>query len=149
MKELEKQYPIAIHQAIQWGDMDAFQHVNNVVYFKYFENSRIEYFERTGINQYMKQYCIGPILGSTECKFLAPLTFPDQITIVARVIALKVKRFTMLYEVYSQSSAKKVAEGRGEIIYFNYNLHHSHEIPSAIRENIISLEADFKNSSLS
>ena len=36
-----------------WGDMDAFQHVNNTVYFRYFENVRIEYFELVGINRLM------------------------------------------------------------------------------------------------
>ena len=35
-----------VQQAVVWGDMDSYAHVNNVVYFRYFENARLEYFRR-------------------------------------------------------------------------------------------------------
>ncbi len=34
---------------IRWGDMDAFGHVNNTVYFRYMEQVRISWFEQVGI----------------------------------------------------------------------------------------------------
>ena len=34
---------------IRWGDMDAFGHVNNTVYFRYMEQVRISWFEQLGI----------------------------------------------------------------------------------------------------
>ena len=40
--------PVVIDQVVDWGDMDSFGHVNNVVYFRYFENARVEYFQRIG-----------------------------------------------------------------------------------------------------
>ena len=39
-------FPVVVAQAVVWGEMDAYRHVNNVVYFRYFENARIEYFRR-------------------------------------------------------------------------------------------------------
>ena len=39
-KQLEN-YPVVIEIPVAWGDMDAFQHVNNVAYFRYFESARI------------------------------------------------------------------------------------------------------------
>jgi acyl-CoA thioester hydrolase len=50
MKELISTYPVVIEIPIAWGDMDAFQHVNNKVYFKHFESARILYFENWGIH---------------------------------------------------------------------------------------------------
>ena len=41
MQDLEKEYPVVIEQPLIWGDMDAYQHVNNTVYFRYFEDVRI------------------------------------------------------------------------------------------------------------
>ena len=38
-KQLEEQYPVVISQDVIWGDMDAFGHVNNTVYFRYFEDA--------------------------------------------------------------------------------------------------------------
>ena len=34
-------YPVRIEVPVAWGEMDAFGHVNNVVYFRYFESARI------------------------------------------------------------------------------------------------------------
>ena len=41
MEELTREYPVIIELPVAWGDMDAFAHVNNTAYFKYFESARI------------------------------------------------------------------------------------------------------------
>ena len=42
MSELDNiRFPFPIRQHIYWGEMDAFNHVNNVTYFRYFETGRI------------------------------------------------------------------------------------------------------------
>jgi acyl-CoA thioester hydrolase len=41
MTQLNKEYHIVLTQDVIWGDMDAFQHVNNTVYLRYFETARI------------------------------------------------------------------------------------------------------------
>jgi len=61
LKQLENQYPVILNQDIIWGDMDAFGHINNTVYFRYFENARIEYFNRIGVLEQKKQLGVGPI----------------------------------------------------------------------------------------
>ena len=33
---------------IRWGDMDAFGHVNNIMYFRYFEQTRLAWYESLG-----------------------------------------------------------------------------------------------------
>lgn len=40
-----KQYPVIHQQDVAWGDMDAFGHVNNVMYHRYVESTRIKYFD--------------------------------------------------------------------------------------------------------
>ena len=44
MNELA-QYPVIHEQAVAWGDMDAFGHVNNVLYYRYIESARIRYLD--------------------------------------------------------------------------------------------------------
>ena len=45
-------YPVVIETPVAWGEMDAYGHVNNIVYFRYFESARIAYFPtRTSRNQ--------------------------------------------------------------------------------------------------
>lgn len=141
MQNLLNEYSLNIKQAIQWGDMDALGHVNNCNYFRYFENSRINYFEQTKINAYMSKNNIGPILGTTECKYLAPLVWLDNIQIATRVSAIREKRFTMDYLIVSEKLKRKVAVGSGEIIYYNFTINQTEKIPAKIIENIKAFES--------
>ena len=42
-------YPIIYNQPIHWGEMDAFSHLNNVVYYRYAESARIAYLQALGM----------------------------------------------------------------------------------------------------
>ncbi len=139
--EFSQYYSLFLKQPIIWGDMDAFQHINNTVYFRYFENVRMQYFEASGVNQLMLESQIGPILGATECKFLAPLTYPDNITIGTKVSQIREKRFTMEYGVFSEKLTKIVAQGSGEIVFFDYTQQCSHIIPQQVVAAIQQIES--------
>jgi len=39
-------YPVVVDIPVAWGEMDAYGHLNNIVYFRYFETARMAYFER-------------------------------------------------------------------------------------------------------
>src|SRR5262245_7570674 len=41
-------FPVVIDQDVRWGDLDAYGHVNNTVFFRFFESARIAYFEAIG-----------------------------------------------------------------------------------------------------
>ena len=85
MNELLSAFPVVIEIPVAWGEMDAFQHVNNVVYFRYFETGRIAYFERTVMRSAMNTTGLGPILATASCKFKFPLTYPDTVLVGVRV----------------------------------------------------------------
>jgi acyl-CoA thioester hydrolase len=46
MDKLLSEFSFITQMNVEWGDMDALQHVNNVEYFKYFQKARIAYFEK-------------------------------------------------------------------------------------------------------
>src|SRR5437762_1470927 len=87
-------YPVVIELPVVWGEMDSYRHVNNVVYFRYFENARLEYFRRLDWFEYERQTGIGPILAATQARFRKPLTYPDTIAVTARVSKIEADRFT-------------------------------------------------------
>ncbi len=140
MKEIISEYPVVIELPIAWGDMDAFQHVNNVVYFKYFESARISYFEKLNFIEYMNETGIGPILASTQCKYKIPLTYPDHVTVGTKVETIDEERFKMKYAVVSHKHKKIAALGEGVIVIFDYQKNKKAIIPNEIRKRIIDLE---------
>ena len=77
--------PVVIETPVAWGQMDAFRHLNNTAYFRFFESARIAYFEKLDLLEFMESTGVGPILASTNCRFKIPLTYPDTVSIGSRV----------------------------------------------------------------
>ena len=140
MQDLLKNYPVVIEIPIAWGDMDAFQHVNNIMYFKYFESARIAYFEKLNFHELMIKTGIGPILANTQCKFKIPLTYPDQVSVGAKVDVIEKDRFLMKYLVVSHKHKNIAALGKGMLVSFNYHENKKAPIPDEIRTRITDLE---------
>jgi len=140
MKELISVYPVVIEIPIAWGDMDAFQHVNNIVYFKHFESARISYFEKINFLEFMNKTGIGPILASTQCRYKIPLTYPDHVTVGAKVETIEKDRFIMKYAVISHKFKEIAALGEGLLVTFDYQNNKKTVIPDEIRKKIIDLE---------
>ena len=142
MSGLADTFPFVITQEVIWRDMDAYQHVNNAVYFRYFEDVRMAYFQRTGIVALKNETQIGPILASTRCDFRVPLDFPDRIQIAAAVEDIKPKRFTMKYAVWSEGQQRIAAEGEGLLVFYDYNAGSSCTIPEQVLAAIDQLQHD-------
>jgi len=140
MDNLKKEYPVVLSQQLSWGDMDAFQHINNAVYFRFFEDIRIAYFGEIKLIAHKEETQIGPILASTSCNFRVPLTFPDTIQIATRVEDIRQKTFKMKYVVYSDKLEKLAADGEGLIVYYDYQHEKSCEIPDFVRSAIKALQ---------
>lgn len=135
------QYPVSLSIAVAWGDMDAFAHLNNAVYFRYFESARIAYFERMGIYEPGAPTGLGPILGSTGCRFKAPLTYPDTARVGARVRDIGEDRFTMEYVVWSERLGRVAATGEAVVVVYDYAAGQKAPLPAEWRERIEAIEA--------
>lgn len=72
-------YKTSIPQVVAWGDMDAFGHVNNTVYLKYFESARVRYFDDIPELAGFKGDEI-PVLAAISCKFKKAVVYPDTLT---------------------------------------------------------------------
>ena len=140
MTSLLSDFPVTIEVPIAWGEMDAFQHVNNVAYFRYFESARIAYFAKLDLLAFMQQTGIGPILKSTQCTFRIPLTYPDTVSVGARVPNVHKDRFVMQYCVASHNHQKIAAEGEGVLVTFDYNSNHKVDMPNELRRRIEMVE---------
>lgn len=144
MSEIDKllaEYPIVVVLPVVWGEMDSYRHVNNVVYFRYFESARLEYFRRMGWFEYEEATGVGPILATTEARFRRALTYPDTISVGARVPTLGEDRFTMLYRIVSHTLATVATEGQGTIVAFNYKEGKKAAIPEEVRQRVADVEA--------
>ncbi len=135
-------YPINVRIPVQWGEMDAYGHLNNAVFFRYFESARIRYLEACGFIASYEENKIGAILHSTSCRFRLPLFYPDTVVVGARADSVDADRFSMSYKVVSLAREAVVAEGAAIVVSFDYVARVKVRIPDRIRELIQELEAE-------
>lgn len=132
-------YPVRLPIVVAWGDMDAFGHVNNTVFFRYFESTRIAYMQRidgTGVGNLE----FSPVVASARCDFLAPVVFPDTVEGETRVSRLGNSSFTMEYQLTSQAQRKVVARGEAVIVHVDRVSGRAQPLPAALRARIVELE---------
>lgn len=140
MHELLALYPVTLALRVAWGDMDAFQHVNNTVYFRYFENARIAYLEQLQVPTFMDGRGIGPILHSVNCRFRLPVTYPDTVIVGVRVTQFGVDRFVMEQLLVSEQHQKIAAQGEAITVTYDYDQQRKAPIPPLVLARIIALE---------
>mgnify|MGYP001400368269 FL=1 len=141
MSELLAGFPVIIEIPVAWGEMDAFQHVNNVAYIRYLESGRIAYLERTGMMEEMAAQGVGPILASVSCKYRFPLTFPDRLLVGTRVGEISADRCILQHRVVSTRHRKVAAEGEGVIVCYDYREQRKVALSAAVRARIEAVEA--------
>jgi acyl-CoA thioester hydrolase len=139
--ELLAKYPVIVRQTVVWGDMDAYEHVNNVVYFRYFENARLAYFERMGWPAVEEETGVGPILAATTARFRRALTYPDTIAIAARAVNVEADRFTLEHLIVSEAQKAVVTEGTGLVVAYQHGEKRKAILPDVLRHRIAEVEA--------
>ncbi len=134
-----KDYPVVVTIPVAWGEMDALGHVNNAMYFRYFETARMIYLERAGLLEIMKEILIGPILARTSCTFRVPIYYPDTLEVGTRVKTIGNTHFNMEYLVVSKKHGVS-AYGDGVIVTFDYSKNTKAPVPDPIMRAIEKLE---------
>ena len=140
-------FPVIVQLAVAWGEMDSYRHVNNIVYFRYFENARLEYFRRLDWFVYERETGVGPILASTQARFRKALTYPDTISVGCRISSMAEDRFVMDYLTFSHSLGAVAAEGQGTIVAFNYARGEKVMLTDELKRRIAALEATARSAS--
>jgi acyl-CoA thioester hydrolase len=113
------QFKVRVEYAVQWGDMDAARHVNNLVYLRWAESSRLAYFEHMGINSNFSEG-VDPILGWQDCKYIFPMVYPDTAIVGVRAIEIKEDRFVLESAIFSKVHERIAAISRQSIVPYDY-----------------------------
>ncbi len=130
---------------IRWGDMDARGHVNNTLYFRYFESSRIVLFQSLEAYRELETSGIGVILAYTHCNFKAPLSYPDIIYVRAEVALIEESKVIINHNIKSKKLDRIVAEGEAHMVAYNYKKRKKAVIPDNLRKKLIYSKVNSEN----
>jgi acyl-CoA thioester hydrolase len=125
------------HQIIttRWMDNDAYGHVNNVVYYSYFDTVVNTYLIEMGVLDIAKSPVIGYTV-ETGCNYFSPLTYPERVTAGLRVAHLG--RTSVRYEIalFAEGSDTAAAQGHFVHVYVDRETQRPVDLPEALRRTL-------------
>ena len=133
-------YPVKFEYPVHWGDMDAARHVNNLVYLRWSESARIGFFEAIGIKPNFSGDAVGPILAWQDCKYILPITFPDNVIVGCKVNKVLPDRFELECATHSVQHNRIAAISKQLIVPYDYGALQKADLPDAWLEGISKLK---------
>ena len=141
MSELGR-WPIKCDIPVQWGDLDALNHVNHTRFLTWMETARMHYFIASGFDELHKSEGIGPILAGLQADYLSPVGFPDTVTVHTTITRIGTSSFDMGYRITSEAKGGElVATGTVSGVVFDYEAGKSTAMPDSLRQRIYDFEA--------
>jgi acyl-CoA thioester hydrolase len=133
-------FPVVIELDVGWSDMDSFDHVSNLVYFRYFQDARLTYIERTGWLRLRREAGLGPILKHTGATYRKPLKFPDRVWVGVRASEVKEDRVTFEHRLVSREWDALACEGVAVVVSYDYRAETKCPLPESVRKVIAEIE---------
>lgn len=98
----------------RWMDNDVYGHVNNVVYYSYFDTVVNQYLLEQGVLDIERSTVIGLVV-ETQCNYFSPITFPD--TVHAGLRVAKLGATSVRYEVGLFRNDDSLASAQGHFVH--------------------------------
>ena len=107
-------YRAFVSISTRWMDNDVYGHVNNVVYYSFFDTVVAEYLVAQGVLDFIKGDTIGLVV-ETKCSYFAPIAFPDRVRAGLRVAHLGTS--SVRYEIGIFRNVEATASAQGYFVH--------------------------------
>jgi acyl-CoA thioester hydrolase len=124
-------------QRVRFGDLDAMQHLNNVEFLRFFETARIEY-----ITELFPQHSpdrpndFGFIFAECHINYRAPGKYRDDVRTYVWVSEIRRSALRVDFEMVVDADDRKLAEGYGWLVGYDYAEGRSRPLPETLRERL-------------
>ena len=115
--------------AIRWGDLDAYGHVNNTVFFRFMEQARVEWL--ASLSHALEPHGEGPVIINAACTFLVQLNYPGTVVVELFVGPPGRSSIPTYYQIHCQGVL--VAEGESKVVWMDFSTGKSVALPREIR----------------
>ncbi len=124
---------------VRFRDLDALNHVNNAVFFTYFEEGRTRFFAQHF--DLKTPFGFPFILARISCDYLKPITINTRITLSLWVGQIKHKSFEFEYRLLDRTDPDRLyARGQSVQVCFDYDLQQSKVIPENLRKLLVDYQ---------
>ena len=116
----------------RWMDNDVYLHVNNVVYYSYFDTVVNQYLVERGVLDIEKSSVIGLVV-ETQCHYFSPIAFPDTVHAGLRVAKLGTSSVRYEIGIFRNAQVQAAAQGHFVHVYVDRASNRPAPLPAALR----------------
>jgi acyl-CoA thioester hydrolase len=116
----------------RWADNDAYRHVNNVVYYGFFDTAVNQHLIAAGALDLDRCDRVGLVV-ETQCRYFAPVSFPDRVTVGLRLAHLGTSSLRYELAVFRNDDDKAAAEGHFVHVWVDRASNRPVPVPDAVR----------------
>ena len=122
---------------VRWGDLDAFNHVNNTVFLRFVEESRIQFFDE--LVEDWDNIDEGPVVVNINCNFRGEIRYPATVRIKVEARVASEKRLVMVHTLTDRDNPERLyADAEVTAVWVSKSAGQSVPIPDAVRDALSS-----------
>ncbi|HVV78585.1 MAG TPA: thioesterase family protein [Pseudolabrys sp.] len=126
-------FPHFLEITTRWMDNDVYGHVNNVVYYSFFDTVVNRYLIDNGALDFRDGKVIGLVV-ETQCNYFKPVAYPDRITAALAVEHLGNSSVRYRLAVFSNDDDDAAAQGHFVHVYVDRATNRPVPLPDALRK---------------
>jgi acyl-CoA thioester hydrolase len=123
---------------LRWADNDAYGHVNNTVYYGWFDTAVNEWLVGSGLLDIVSGNPIG-LVAETGCRYFSALAYPGEVEILIAIDRLGSSSVTYRLGVFAPNSESPAAEGHFTHVYVDRHTRRPIPLPDEWRDRLKAL----------
>ncbi len=124
--------------ATRWGDQDIYGHINNVAYFRYMEEARVQWYASIGYP--VNATDNGPVIAHTECQYLRAIEYPNTVICHCYLGDISKTSFTILHQLTTASEPGAIfTKAKVQNVWFDMHREKPTAIPDKLRQYLTSV----------
>ena len=124
--------------ATRWADNDAYGHVNNTIYYQWFDTAVNAWLIEAGLLNIQNGDPIG-LVAETSCAYFAPLSFPGDVEVAIAIERLGTSSVTYRIGIFRRGQSEPRAQGHFTHVYVDRESRRPAPIPPEWREKLTTL----------
>jgi acyl-CoA thioester hydrolase len=136
--ESRDRYPHLTAIDTRWMDNDAYGHVNNVVYYSFFDTAVNRWLIERGVLDVGASGAIGLVV-ETRCRYFSPITFPDRVTAGVRVAHVGERSVRYEIGLFRNDEPAAAAAGHFVHVYVDRGTRRAVRVPDDVRAALAAL----------
>ncbi|MDI3468677.1 MAG: acyl-CoA thioesterase [Pseudolabrys sp.] len=132
-------FPFSLEITTRWMDNDVYGHVNNVIYYSFFDTVVNRYLIDNGALDFVKGAVVGLVV-ETQCNYFKPIAYPDRVTAALSVAHIGNSSVRYQVAVFRNGDDDAAAQGHFVHVYVERATSRPVPLPNELKQALLKIQ---------